>query len=89
MGSEMIPKVRNWLETQGYTLEMRAASAFRAIGFDVRQSSHYDDPETGKSREIDVTPQHYASDRRLYCFRDCDAFSFAIASTLAAGTALM
>jgi len=50
----MIPKVRAWLDTQGYLLEMRTASAFRAAGFDVRQSSHYVDPETGKSREVDV-----------------------------------
>ena len=50
----MIPKVRGWLEEQGFTLEMRTASAFRAAGFEVRQSSHYIDPETGKGREIDV-----------------------------------
>ena len=50
----MIPKVRDWLEAQGFTLEMRTASAFRAAGFEVRQSSHYLDSETGKGREIDV-----------------------------------
>jgi hypothetical protein len=50
----MIPKVRDWLQAQGFTLEMHAASAFRAAGFEVRQSSHYIDPETGKGREIDV-----------------------------------
>jgi len=50
----MIPKVRDWLDAQGFTLEMRTASAFRAAGFEVRQSSHYIDPETGKGREIDV-----------------------------------
>ncbi len=57
----MIPQVRDWLEAQGFTLEMRTASAFRAAGFVVRQSSHYIDPETGKGREIDVVasdPNH-------------------------------
>ncbi|WP_041855863.1 hypothetical protein [Candidatus Korobacter versatilis] len=50
----MIEKVREWLENQGFPLEMRAAAVFRSEGFDVRQSSHYTDPETGKAREIDV-----------------------------------
>jgi hypothetical protein len=50
----MIPKVREWLDTQGFTLEMRTASAFRAAGFQVRQSSLYIDTETGKARDIDV-----------------------------------
>ena len=31
----MIPKVREWLDTQGYLLEIRTASAFRAAGFDL------------------------------------------------------
>lgn len=35
-------------------MEMRTASAFRAAGFEVRQSSYYTDAETGKAREIDV-----------------------------------
>ena len=50
----MLPKVREWLEARGFTLEMRTASAFRAAGFEVRQSSVYTDTETGKDREIDV-----------------------------------
>jgi hypothetical protein len=51
----VIPQVREWLEKQGYSLEMRAASAFRGAGFDpVRQSSYYTDTETNKSREMDV-----------------------------------
>jgi hypothetical protein len=54
----MIPKVRERLEKQGFSLEMRTASAFRAAGFEVRQSSHYIDPETGKAREIDVLAIH-------------------------------
>jgi hypothetical protein len=49
-----IPKVREWLEKQGYSLEMEAASEFRKVGFEVTQSSYYIDPETAKPREIDV-----------------------------------
>lgn len=47
-------KVRSWLETQGYPLEMRAASIFRAAGFQVVQSDTYSDQESGKLREIDL-----------------------------------
>jgi hypothetical protein len=47
-------KIQEWLETQGYPLEMRTAAAFRKAGFEVRQSSHYLDSETNKGREIDV-----------------------------------
>lgn len=54
----MIPKVREWLERQGFSLEMRTASAFRAAGFEVRQSSYYSDSETSKPREIDVVAIH-------------------------------
>ena len=50
----MIPKVTKWLEEQGFTLEMRTAACFRKAGFEVRQSSYYVDPESGKNREIDV-----------------------------------
>jgi hypothetical protein len=50
----LIPNVRKWLDEQGYPLEMRAAAAFRKAGFEVRQSTVYTDPDTTKSREIDV-----------------------------------
>lgn len=50
----MIAKVREWLETRGFTLEMQTASAFRTAGFHVRQSSVYVDSKTAKAREIDV-----------------------------------
>jgi len=50
----MFDKVKEWLEKQGYPLEMRVAAAFREAGFDVRQSTYYIDPETSKAREIDV-----------------------------------
>lgn len=53
-GKPLLTAVRSWLNEQGFPLEMKTASAFRAAGFEVRQSSYYVDQETGKSREIDV-----------------------------------
>jgi hypothetical protein len=50
----LIPKIREWLDSQGFPLEMRAAAAFRKAGFEVRQSTVYTDPDTTKIREIDV-----------------------------------
>lgn len=47
-------RVTKWLQDQGYPLEMRSAAEFRAAGFIVRQSQHYMDAESGKSRETDV-----------------------------------
>lgn len=50
-------KIIEWLRTTGFPLEMEAASAFRAAGFDVRQSSTFPDPQSDKGREIDVLAQ--------------------------------
>lgn len=50
----MEAKVKEWLEKEGFPLEMRAARAFREAGFEIRQSSLFADPEDQKSREIDV-----------------------------------
>jgi hypothetical protein len=50
----MLEEVQKWLNTQGFSLEMRTASAFRKAGFEVQQSALYADEETGKFREIDV-----------------------------------
>jgi hypothetical protein len=55
----MIEKVKQWLEGQGFSLEMRTASAFRKARFEVRQSTYYIDPETRKPREIDVLASLY------------------------------
>src|SRR4029079_5519632 len=54
MPDSLVGRVRPWLDKQGYPLEMRTAAAFRGEGFTVRQSQHYVDPDTHKSREIDV-----------------------------------
>ena len=50
----MEDKIRKWLETQGYPLEMRVAREFKSHGFRVLQSEYYTDPESGASRETDV-----------------------------------
>jgi len=50
-------KIIEWLKTTGFPLEMEAASAFRAAGFDVRQSATFPDPQSDKGREIDVLAQ--------------------------------
>jgi hypothetical protein len=50
-------KVRGWLVEQGYPLEMQVARVFRNAGFYVQQSTYYEDSESGKLREIDVTAQ--------------------------------
>jgi hypothetical protein len=50
----MEQQIRNWLQSQGYPLEMRAAAAYRDAGFRVVQSSYYQDPESSDWREIDV-----------------------------------
>lgn len=47
-------KVLDWLQKTGFPLEMQAASAFRSVGFDVRQSYTFPDPQSDKGREIDV-----------------------------------
>lgn len=70
--SELSTKVVGWLHEQGYPLEMRVAAALRrtipgASGsdaakiewdHDVSQSWHYEDQDTGKSRELDVLFSH-------------------------------
>ncbi|MCK4395306.1 MAG: hypothetical protein KAW56_14395 [Candidatus Marinimicrobia bacterium] len=47
-------KIKEWLSTQGYPLEMKVAAAFRKAGFEVIQSHYYIDPENNNYREIDV-----------------------------------
>lgn len=54
MADDLASKVRDWLHSTGFPLEMEAAAAFRSAGFDVRQSASYADQQTDKGREIDV-----------------------------------
>lgn len=52
--SELPLKIAEWLDRQGYPLEMRAAEQFSVAGFDVTQSAYYIDPETKAARETDI-----------------------------------
>lgn len=47
-------RVANWLEKQGYPLEMRATNMAREAGLRAAQGAYYPDPESGAQREIDV-----------------------------------
>lgn len=47
-------EIRDWLNNQGYPLEMEVAETFKNAGFDISQSDYYPDPETNILREIDV-----------------------------------
>jgi hypothetical protein len=47
-------KVSEWIEGQGYPLEMTVAKTFEQNRFEVIQSEYYKDPESGDCREIDV-----------------------------------
>jgi hypothetical protein len=50
----MEQQIRDWLQNQGYPLEMRTAANYTNAGFRVVQSSYYQDPESSDWREIDV-----------------------------------
>ncbi|MFX0200815.1 MAG: hypothetical protein ACFFCW_32240 [Candidatus Hodarchaeota archaeon] len=54
MTEDLINKVRKWLDTQGYPLEMKVARSFQNAGFRVSSSEYYLDPDEKKPREIDV-----------------------------------
>jgi len=51
----MEERIREWLEKQGYPLEMKVARLFHAQRFRIVQSEYYEDAETGTPRETDVT----------------------------------
>lgn len=60
-------RVEEWLEKQGYPLEMHTAAAFKRAGFQVTIADFYEDVEEGKSREIDVTAARFSSlDRDVF-----------------------
>jgi hypothetical protein len=54
MKEDLKTKIVGWLDRNGYPLEMRVVSALRVAGFNVQQSTFYEDPETHESREIDA-----------------------------------
>lgn len=69
MPRDLQASVQEWLEAQGYPLEMRTAAAFRLAGFRAVQGVYYQDPETDAWREIDVVadiPEVYRSARIVF-----------------------
>ncbi|MBV6399865.1 MAG: hypothetical protein CNIPEHKO_00142 [Anaerolineales bacterium] len=51
---DLSTKVKNWVEEQGYSLEMRVAKKFQGGGFQVSQFEHFIDQESGSVRPVDV-----------------------------------
>lgn len=51
---ELSTKVKNWVEEQGYSLEMRVAKRFQENGFAVSQFDHFIDQESHSVRPVDV-----------------------------------
>lgn len=47
-------QVQNWLQENGYPLEMEVSQAVKNAGFSVVQSEYFEDPETGTLRETDI-----------------------------------
>ncbi len=51
---DLTQKIKEWLEKQGQSLEMRVAKTFRENGFDVSQFEHFIDPESQIVRQTDI-----------------------------------
>lgn len=51
---DLSTKVKNWVEEQGYSLEMRVAKKFQENGFQVSQFEHFVDQESHSVRPVDV-----------------------------------
>ena len=60
-----------WLESQGYPLEMKVATCFQNAGFSVSLSDFYKDPETAQSREIDVTSLRFTDSKNPIMVQFC------------------
>src|SRR4051812_15599149 len=54
MEKDLIEKVKAALGKSGFPLEMYVAEKLRAVGFEVSQAEYFEDPTSGKQREIDV-----------------------------------
>ena len=52
--SDLTQEVIRWFGDTGFPLEMHTARVMHQCGFSVESSAVYSDPETSKSREIDV-----------------------------------
>lgn len=60
-----LESIRNWVSEQGYPFELHAGREFRRAGWNVDHAQFYADPETGKSREIDLIASTHAGDSAL------------------------
>jgi hypothetical protein len=58
-------KLREWLNTQGYPLELRVARAFRQAGAAVDVGRYFRDPESQTPREIDVIATFQSHSHRM------------------------
>ncbi len=54
MGILSVQQIRESLERSGYLMEQRIAPLFERRGYYVVRNQEYEDPDTGKSREIDI-----------------------------------
>ena len=59
-------KLRTWLASQGYPLELMVARHFQRTGALVVQSDYYSDPVTQESREIDVVASWHDDIDRIF-----------------------
>src|SRR5258708_8233762 len=73
MPDDLHKKVSEWLDKEGFPLEMVVASAFRRAGLWVMQSDYYEDPNEGKQREIDVIAR-----QQVLVARDLLRITFAV-----------
>jgi len=53
-GEQSTEVIKEWIERQGHSLEMRVARAFKENGFTVSQYEHYVDQESQAVRQVDV-----------------------------------
>jgi hypothetical protein len=53
----MLAGVEKWVQESGFDLELASAHAFMTAGFQVQQSSYFEDPESGDAREIDIVAE--------------------------------
>lgn len=71
-GKSLESRILDWLQTQGYPLEMWVAGALEANGFSATLSDYYEDPTTSELREIDVTGMsHVETLDRIFPVRMC------------------
>lgn len=65
-------EVFEWLQRQGYPLEMSVAQSFDILPlYDASLGNYYEDQDTGKMREIDILAQAMLGDGRTHSLRLC------------------